>query len=194
MSASEPNSPAFSAATPGGQDPPAQPAHDSRLIVALMVIGSLAAGAIHLAVIPGHLAEYRPFGWFFISLGIFQIGWAALLASDAEEPDRRLVIAGVGVNAAVVVLWVATRTVGLPIGPDAWEAESYRFADSLSTLFEFGVVVAGRVLLSGYRLDLKRAAAIAVAVAAVSTVLPAAALDPLAPDVPEMDMPMDMDH
>lgn len=173
---------------------PVAAGYDARLLVVFMATGSLAAGAIHLAVISEHLAEYRPFGWFFIGVGIFQIGWPVLLATAPQEPDRRLVAVGVAANAALVVLWLAARTSGLPLGPEPWEAESFGLADSVSALFEVVVVAAGALFLAGYRLNLKRAAAIAVATVAVSGVLTAVALDTLAPEAVEMEMMPGMEH
>lgn len=111
--------------------------------VATLVALSAGAGTIHLSVAAGHLHEYVLFGAFFIALGIAQLGWAALIA--LLGPSRRLLIPATA-NAAVVVLWAVSRTVGLPLGPSPGVPEAVGFPDVTASLFE-GVLV-GCVLLS----------------------------------------------
>lgn len=96
------------------------------------------AGTIHLEVAPEHFLEYEPFGAFFLALGLAQIGWAALVA--LRGPSRRLLIASTA-NVLVVALWIASRTTGLPVGPDLGAPEAVGFADSAATLGEVILVV-----------------------------------------------------
>lgn len=99
---------------------------------------SLGAGLVHLAVVQEHLDEWWLFGGFFAVLGTAQVLWAvAALAAD-RPPFLRTVAS---VNLAVVALWVATRTVGLPIGPEPWQREAAGRADVLCTLLEIAVAV-----------------------------------------------------
>lgn len=42
---------------------------------------TLAAAAIHLAVAPGHLAEYLPYGIFFFGLAFTQVAWPSQSSS-----------------------------------------------------------------------------------------------------------------
>src|SRR5215471_6060959 len=80
---------------------------------ALLILG---AAAIHFAVAPEHFEEYLPYGLFFAGLGLTQLGLAVVLLT---APSRRLyAIASVGM-VAVIAIWLASRTVGLPLGPDA---------------------------------------------------------------------------
>jgi hypothetical protein len=44
-------------------------------------------------------------------------------------------------NAAVIGLWLVTRTTGLPVGPEPWEAEAVGTADLLCSGLEAVVVV-----------------------------------------------------
>jgi hypothetical protein len=53
-------------------------------------------------------------------------------------------IAGAVGNAAVVGVWVLSRTVGLPVGPDAGTPEAVGGLDGLGTVFE--VLIAGGCL------------------------------------------------
>jgi hypothetical protein len=101
---------------------------------------SAGAAAIHYAVIADHLEEWWAFGVFFAAIGVAQLLWAARVVAS---PSRLIIWLGVFGNAAVVALWIVTRTAGSPIGPDAGMAESVGVADSVATAFEVGVIVAG---------------------------------------------------
>jgi hypothetical protein len=56
----------------------------------------------------------------------------------------RLSIAG---NATVIAVYVASRTVGLPFGPDLHHAESVGALDVVSCVLEFGLIVGCAALL-----------------------------------------------
>ncbi len=111
--------------------------------VAAMIALSAGAGAIHLSVAGGHFHEYWLFGAFFVALGIAQVAWAALLA--IHGPSRALLIAATG-NVAVVALWIASRTSGLPLGSHLGAPEALGFPDVTATLFE--IVLVGCALWS----------------------------------------------
>lgn len=104
---------------------------DGRL--AALIALSAGAGTIHLAVAAAHLHEYWLFGAFFAALGTAQAAWAILAA--IHGPSQRLLIAATG-NAAVVALWAASRTTGLPLGPHPGTPETLGFPDITATLFE----------------------------------------------------------
>ncbi|HXF57757.1 MAG TPA: helix-turn-helix domain-containing protein, partial [Actinomycetota bacterium] len=110
-----------------------------RAVVAL----SAAGGGIHLAVVQEHLREGWLTGLFFVVVGTGQLVWAALVAAD---PSRLLLASGVAANAAVVGLWLASRTVGLPLGAHPGAAEPVGLADLLASAFEVGVVWGGLAL------------------------------------------------
>ncbi len=99
---------------------------------------SLGAGIIHLAVLSEHVAEWWLSGVFFLVLGVAQMGWAVLAISSDTFPWTRRVAA---LNAAVILLWLVSRTIGLPVGPGLWEAEAVGTADLLCSLLEAVVVV-----------------------------------------------------
>jgi hypothetical protein len=101
------------------------------------------AAAIHFAVIADHLEEWWAFGVFFAAMGVAQLLWAALVVAS---PSHLLVRVGVLGNAAIIALWIVTRTAGTLIGP-----ESVGVADSVATAFELGVVLAGPWLPRGIR-------------------------------------------
>ena len=98
---------------------------------------SLGAGLVHLAVVQEHLDEWWLYGVFFAVLGAAQLLWAmAALARDEAPFPRTVALA----NVAVVLLWLVTRTTGLPVGPEPWEAEAFGRADVLATVLELVVV------------------------------------------------------
>ena len=80
---------------------------------------SWAAGLIHVVAAVEHVDEYLLFGLFFALLAPAQFAWGVLAY---RRPDRRLLVWGAVANLAVVALWVVSRTIGLPIGPDQPEA------------------------------------------------------------------------
>ncbi len=79
-----------------------------------LAVLSFGAAAIHFAVSPDHFAEWAPYGVAFACLAWFQILWAAIYLVGRTRP---WVSAAVIVNAGTIVVWVWSRTIGLPIGP-----------------------------------------------------------------------------
>ena len=80
--------------------------------------GLLAAAAIHVVVIPEHFREYVLFGFFFSALAVAQCLLAVLLT---YRPNRQLVRCIALGSAWVILLWIASRTSGLPFGPECFE-------------------------------------------------------------------------
>lgn len=116
-----------------------------RLLRWELAAASLGAAGIHFAVIVPHFNEYRPYGVFFLAVAWFQAVWAVLVVTTE---DRRLLLLGLIVNAAVVVVWVWSRTAGLPIGPEPGVPEEIRAADVISTGLEASIVVWTTLLLA----------------------------------------------
>ncbi len=117
-------------------------AHPQRGFARAIRIGvaalSAGAAAIHFAVVGEHLKEYVLFGVFFGALGIAQAVWAGLIV---VRPSRWMYVAGLIANAGVVLIWLVSRTTGLPIGPEAGSPEPARVLDVLSTSYEVLIVV-----------------------------------------------------
>jgi len=85
----------------------------------LAAIVSLAAAGIHFAVAPAHFDEYWLLGWFFIATAWLQATWAIALVGFGTRTS--LLVEGICLNLLVVLVWVWTRTVGVPVGPgDGW--------------------------------------------------------------------------
>ena len=104
---------------------------------------SMAAAAIHFAVMGEHFAEYAAFGVFFSVVAWLQALWAV---GVLVLPSRRLLLVGLVGNALVILVWLSSRTIGLPIGPEAGAPEPAAFVDVLSTILEVAIV-AGTAML-----------------------------------------------
>lgn len=102
-------------------------------------LASLAFGAavIHLAVIPAHLAEFPPYGIAFAGLAIVQV---AIGIAGLAGAWRLVRWPAITVTIGVIAVWIASRTMGLPVGPEAWHPEPIGVADVVATAFEIGLV------------------------------------------------------
>jgi hypothetical protein len=98
---------------------------------------SLASAGIHFAVIGEHLEEDVLFGLLFFALGWFQLVWAQIYLIWPRRSAAQMAIL---INLGAVLVWFMSRTVGLPIGPQAWVPEQIGFADILATTFELGII------------------------------------------------------
>jgi hypothetical protein len=96
------------------------------------------AALIHVAVCPEHFREGFIYGVFFAVSAGCQLGWSGLVFA---RHNRWLAPAGLVGNASIVLLWMVTRTVGIPLGPEAGEVERFGTLDLLCGACEIGVVV-----------------------------------------------------
>lgn len=111
---------------------------------------SIAASMIHASVIVPHFREYFLFGVFFVVSAVFQLVWGMVVWN--RRNDRTLLIVGAVANLAIVALWVATRTVGLPIGPEPGQTEVAGLHDIIASIDEVAIALAcGLALIPGAR-------------------------------------------
>ncbi len=89
--------------------------HKRALRVDIAIVGSVAAASAHLVAAPGHYLWWPASGWFFVVLGVTQLAVAVALAYGAA--DRRFVLATVWGTVGVIGVYLASRTVGLPMTP-----------------------------------------------------------------------------
>src|SRR5215208_322563 len=106
---------------------------------------SLGAALIHASVTAAHFREYWLFGLLFAIVAPLQLAWAELVRRRPRH--RRLLAVGALGNGAVAVVWIASRTTGLPIGPDAGEPEPLGVKDVLATADELVCAAIVAVLL-----------------------------------------------
>jgi hypothetical protein len=110
----------------------------------LLAACSVGAAVLHFGYSPSHFAEYWLYGLFFVVVAWLQLAWALGVIL------RRwpwLLLAGVALNAGVIVVWILSRTVGVWVGPNATVSEAVSFPDTLSTALEALIVIGSLVLL-----------------------------------------------
>ena len=103
------------------------------------------AAAIHVVASASHFSEWWLFGIFFAVLAAWQATWGILLY---REPSERALVTGAGVNTGVALLWLVTRTVGLPLGPETWSPERIGVLDVAATVDELSIAALGLALVS----------------------------------------------
>ncbi len=133
-----------------GPNVPNHPGHPNRskMVLYAAVAFSLLAALIHLWVMPEHFEEWWGYGTFFLVSALAQGLYGAALL---RWPRRPLLLLGVGCNLAIVILYLLTRTVGVPFfGPHAGEVEGVGVAGLWATSSELALVgVLGTLLLRG---------------------------------------------
>lgn len=115
------------------------------LAAILPAAASAASGAIHLAMTGPHFDEAFTHGLFFLGLGAFQLITAGLVALDLR---RRLFAVMAAGNATAVGVWLLSRTLGLPVGPERWVPEAVGPADVATTVLEVAIVATCWIVFS----------------------------------------------
>lgn len=105
---------------------------------------ALASGAIHFAMAPDHFGEYWLFGTFMVVSAWLQLWLAAAVVLRASKRAFQI---GFLLQSSIVVLWIITRTSGIPVGPDHWTPESIAPVDALCTGFEAATAIGFLALL-----------------------------------------------
>jgi uncharacterized membrane protein YidH (DUF202 family) len=118
--------------------PKAEVQTDSRLAARCAAIASAGAGLIHFAVMPAHWLDWIPSGLFFAAVAVFQLMWAFLAWT---RPRALLLALGIVANAGSAALWVVSRTVGLPFGPQVGVPEAVEGAGICVLLLECYVIM-----------------------------------------------------
>jgi hypothetical protein len=125
---------------PVPEGPAAAPVAPTRAETVLFLIAGLSfvAGVIHIGASIDHAQEFLLYTPVFALFAAFQIGWALLVT---RRCSRRVLVLGIALNAAIVLLWVASRTVGVPIAPVPWGPEPVGAADLLAAVAESAIVL-----------------------------------------------------
>jgi hypothetical protein len=132
--------------------------HPVRLGTTRMALAAALTGAaaIHAAVAGHHFTEWPASGLFFTVLAIWGFAVGGMLL--ARVSDRLMLLAGVGLSVAPLLLWLTSRTTGLPFGPEAGVAEGVGLPDSIASFLEV-VSLATAVTLLRRRTDVRSPAA-----------------------------------
>lgn len=107
---------------------------------------SLAAALIHLWVAPNHFNEWWAHAAFFLFVALAQGLFAVLLI---RWPGRTLSLAGIFGNLALVLLYIVSRTAGIPLGPHAGRVEEASVLGMAATAAEVSIAVLLLALLDG---------------------------------------------
>ena len=99
---------------------------------------ALGAAFIHFAVTADHFNQSWYHGSFFAAVAWLQLAWAVALV---VKPTRRVLLAGIIGNLVVAEVWLVSRTIGIPFGPNSGESEPAAFVDILSTSLEIAIVL-----------------------------------------------------
>jgi len=106
---------------------------DNRRLINWTAILSVLALVSHAIDAPDHLSEWWGYGTFFVIVASFQFFYGLALflrpwrfdedgslSPDAERHGRPYFILGTVLTASVIVVYILTRTTGIPfLGPDA---------------------------------------------------------------------------
>ena len=105
---------------------------------------SAGAAAIHFAVVFEHFSEYVLYGVFFLIIAWAQAIWAAVVL---WRPSRLWLWLGIAGNAFIVAVYFASRTTGLPFGPDKGHTEPFGALDVVSIVLELALIAGCAALL-----------------------------------------------
>jgi len=111
-----------------------------------LLVGALtASAAIHAAVIPEHVSEWRAAGLFFVLLTVGELVVAGVLLARPRGSGGLFAAAAISVGP--LLLWLCSRTVGLPFGPEPGTPEGVGVPDCMACALEAISLVAVGILL-----------------------------------------------
>jgi len=123
---------------------------DLRHLLAALLFGS---AVIHSAVVPEHLTEWGAAGAFFVVLAAAELAVAVVLVTR-RQPTA--LYAAVVVSIGPFMLWLYSRTIGMPLGPGTGVPEQVGLADSVACSLEISTLIVAVVLLRRRDLLLRR--------------------------------------
>ena len=106
---------------------------------------SLSAGAIHAIAMLDHFTHWWLYGVFFLVLTYGQVLWGIGLLR--KRPTDRSLRLGAYANLAICAVWLYSRTIGVPIGPDAGRPEAVGTMDVAATLDQLALAAYVAVVL-----------------------------------------------
>ena len=107
-------------------------------VLVTMAALSAAAGVVHLVMVPSHMDTFAVEGVAFAV-----VGWLQLLVAFHlwTRPSRAVLGFAVLGNLGVIGVWALSRTAGLPVGPNAGEAEAASLVDLTAVGLEAALIV-----------------------------------------------------
>jgi len=126
----------------------------SDLLLRWAALAALAAGMIHGLNIQEHLNEWWGYGLFFLFAAAGQVIYGLVLLvrpwqydetggrREGSRQARLFYLAGIAANCFFILLYMVTRTVGIPLlGPAAGRVEAVAILGVLTKLAEAALVV-----------------------------------------------------
>ena len=89
--------------------------HPRTLAIDVAIVCSASAALAHFVAAPSHYTWWPAAGVFFFVLGVAQSACAVVLLRGRDTP--LFVLAGIWGTVAVILIYVASRTVGIPTAP-----------------------------------------------------------------------------
>ncbi len=110
----------------------------------LLVATLLGGAAVHAAVVREHLDHWPAAGLFFVLLAVagLVVGMALL-----RRVDRVWLLAALALAVGPLLVWLVSRTAGLPFGPEAGEPEQVAWMDAAACLLALAGAGAALLLL-----------------------------------------------
>jgi uncharacterized membrane protein HdeD (DUF308 family) len=123
-------------------------------LIAWSAIATIAAGVIHLVIIPEHLEHAPAHGLFFLIVGILQIVWGVLVW---RKPSTELYYIGVVMAGWLIALYALTRVFPAPFGHGP---ESVQVIDIICKVCEgLGMFTLATLIFQGILINSNRKAA-----------------------------------
>jgi hypothetical protein len=104
------------------------------------------AGVIHLVATIEHIGVDWELAVFFAVIGAGQLaaGWRV----HRNHYERRLLALAAGASVVIALLWVWSRTLGMPFGPEAGRVVKVGVGDAIATLLELGFAALAALVLT----------------------------------------------
>lgn len=106
---------------------------------------SVVAATIHLWATPEHFYEWWGYGLFFLAVALAQGLFGVMIL---RWPGQRFALAGILGNLSIILVYLLSRTTGIPVGPHTG-AEEAGALDMAATAAEIALVVLLVSLLNG---------------------------------------------
>jgi hypothetical protein len=105
----------------------------------LLIAALLASAAIHAAVTPEHLRHWSTAGTFFILLTTAELATAATLL--ARPHQRAALPAATTITTITLLIWLYSRTAGIPFGPHAGIPQHIGIPDTAASTLELAALL-----------------------------------------------------
>src|SRR3954452_7782353 len=146
--------------------------YDTSLVPAWVgAVAALVAASVHLYVAPEHLREWWLYGAFFLSVAAAQAALAVLLLRGS---GLLVALGGIWGNVAVIGIYVASRTTGLPLAPPGGHHGHHGVVGGLGSVVPFIPGAPNPNIEAVGSLDLAALGAELIVVVALVTLLPTA--------------------